>query len=110
MNYWHKGKLTGCEEVKPIKPDDGDREWKLEYYNGTNGGYHEAHIALTVHLDGAINFSEENGEGFIYLYPEQVAHLRRLLNEAVPAMPDAEKDGKTTDRLESGAVVACGSL
>jgi hypothetical protein len=44
------------------------------------GGFHENNIAIDERPDGAIILAETDSEVFIYLYPEQVKHLQRILS------------------------------
>ncbi len=47
-----------------------------------NGGgipYESDSTKIVVGTDGHIHFSEENGEGWIYFYPDQIPHLKKAL-------------------------------
>jgi len=73
---WHRG--IKCTLKKDKRWDgDGDK-YICHYYKGDKQGYHENDVTITVH-DKAIYFSDESAEHFIYLYPEQVKHLKKLL-------------------------------
>ena len=71
-------------------PKDGEvfraKSWRFQMPNGgpikncPGGGEFESNsLEIVVGADGHISFSEVNDEGFIYLYPEQVGHLRKAL-------------------------------
>jgi hypothetical protein len=82
MEHWHVGKKIRLLTIakKDIASDrDVKRKYVSEYYNGTEGGYFSHDIEISVKDDGAIWFSEEDGTGFIYLYPEQAKHLKKIL-------------------------------
>jgi len=43
-------------------------------------GHHENDVLVTRYSDGAISFSEcDSAEDFIYLYPQQIKHLKKIL-------------------------------
>jgi len=45
-----------------------------------HGGHCENDILVTRYSDGAISFSEnDTAEDFIYLYPQQIKHLKKIL-------------------------------
>jgi hypothetical protein len=76
---WHKG--TICKTTKyDTKP--GEKKCiKISYYIGTQHGYHDNDIVVTIKQDGAVSLSDDRVDGgFIYLYPEQVKILIRTLN------------------------------
>jgi hypothetical protein len=55
---------------------------KISYYEGTEHGYNENDIVVSIKKDGAISFNDDRLDGgFIYLYPEQVKHLKNILND-----------------------------
>ena len=39
----------------------------------------EADVRISVLQDGALVLSDQDGESFMYVYPEQLAHLRKAL-------------------------------
>lgn len=82
MRHWHKG--TVVEFIKHKKHHDKDvkKAGTISYYKGDADGYHENDMHFNLYKDGSISFSDENiGESFIYLYPEQVIILKKLLLE-----------------------------
>ncbi len=81
MEHWHKGKIVTLDEIK--KKNFTHRDSKAEFissrYEGTDSGYSESEIKICVGENDSISFSG-NGDGqFIYLYPEQVKHIRTIL-------------------------------
>lgn len=84
MITWHIGKKV---EVVDITEKEKSREFQddlkkaviIEYYNGTEQGYEEHNVDVRIHDNSAVSFSTD--EGFIYLYPEQVVELKKLLME-----------------------------
>ena len=46
----------------------------------TDNGYSENTIYLTKLENGSLYFTDDDSENFIYLYPEQIKHLRKVLN------------------------------
>ncbi len=73
------------QDYSPLQKKDTEndknvkRKYVSEYYDGTEDGYSSHDIKITIKNDGAIYFSKENSEDFIYLYPEQVKHLKKIL-------------------------------
>lgn len=51
------------------------------YYKGTKRGYHENDIGMDLYKDGAVLLWNQSmsSDKSIYLYPEQVQHLRKFL-------------------------------
>jgi hypothetical protein len=83
MNHWHVGiisRLLTIEKKNDESDKDVKRKYLSEYYNGTERGYSSHDIEISLEKDGTIELGEEDGEGFIYLYPEQAKHLKRILN------------------------------
>ncbi len=82
MEHWHVGKMARLLAIAK-KDTENDknvkRKYVSEYYDGTEDGYSSHDIKITIKNDGAIYFSKENSEDFIYLYPEQVKHLKKIL-------------------------------
>ena len=74
---WHKG--IKCTLKKDKKCNRDGSRYVSHYYKGDKLGYHENNVNITVDEDKAISFSSEDAENFIYLYPEQIKHLKRLL-------------------------------
>jgi hypothetical protein len=56
------------------------RRVRFDRYEGTANGHSSHDVLCTLHADGAMHFSEAGGEGFIYLYPDQVEHLKKFLS------------------------------
>ena len=49
------------------------------------GGHEENDILITRYSDGSISFSEaDTAEDFIYLYPQQIKHLKKILSMRPP--------------------------
>jgi hypothetical protein len=64
------------------KNNKGEKEYLSERFEGTKSGTNQHDVKITQCKDGAIYFSEQGGgDGFIYLYPEQVKHLRTILRK-----------------------------
>ena len=55
---------------------------KVSRHDETETGYNDHDIWISLHKDGALSFSEETGEGWMYLYPEQISALRSVLRRA----------------------------
>ena len=78
MNNWHKGKLSQAKSLS-TKPDERIAIHS-EYYEGTENGYQEHNLTMHVLKDGALTISDDAIDGgFVYLYPEQVKHLKKIL-------------------------------
>lgn len=75
--HYVQGVIAKCRTEPAEK--DGKRVAVLEYYKGTGTGTEEHDISVSIKRDGSVSLSEERGEGFIYLYPEQVKMLKKLL-------------------------------
>lgn len=54
------------------------REYVSELYDGTERGYSSNDVKIIIHANGAIYLSGEE-HGGVYLYPEQVKHLKKIL-------------------------------
>jgi len=81
MNHWHIGKIV---ELK--KEDIKDKDeifYIIKYYHGDTAGYHSNDIRIRISKNKGISLSEINGEGFIFLYPEQVKHLIKILTKGM---------------------------
>jgi hypothetical protein len=80
MEHWHVGKKARLLTIaNKESPKDVKRKYVSEYYDGTERGYSSNDIKIIVKNDGAVYFSGDS-EGFIYLYPEQVKHLKKILH------------------------------
>ena len=77
MEHWHKGKIVEFEKQKPLK--DERKRFLSHRYKGTDEGYSENNVVMIKQKDGAICFSGDGDGAFVYLYPEQVRHLREFL-------------------------------
>ncbi len=77
MIIWHVGLKEELMDQGINK--DGDHVYISDRYLGTDCGYEEQTVKIVKTKDGAIFFSDDNGEGLIYLHPEQVEHLRKIL-------------------------------
>jgi hypothetical protein len=49
-----------------------------DFYNSV-----ETEIRVSVGKDGSLHLSDVNGEGMIYLYPDQLGHLKIALEKAM---------------------------
>ena len=83
MDHWYKGKIV---ELTPIPKEkhrrkDSVLEYNSYWYKGDEKGTHDHGIDIYIGPDGHIFFSEETGDSHLYLYPEQVEHLRTILKE-----------------------------
>lgn len=81
MNQWHKGKLIGLSrsEIKDQVHKGSKAEFISYRYSGNDRGYGETSIRISLGKDRSISFSDELGDGFVYLHPEQAKHLKRIL-------------------------------
>ncbi len=72
-----------AECVKDSSLDQGDeRNFMLNYMSeGTRGGRSENNIEVSFGDDGHIHFCGDPEDEQVYLYPEQVKLLRKLLRE-----------------------------
>ena len=43
------------------------------------GGYQDNDVVISRYSDGSIAFSDNGAEDFIYLYPQQIKHLKKIL-------------------------------
>lgn len=83
MITWHIGKKI---EVKEITNEhrkyhkDTKCAFLIEYFNGTEQGYEEHSTEVGFYDDDSISLGRDDGGGsFIYLYPEEVKELKKLL-------------------------------
>lgn len=52
----------------------------ITYFKPTDkGGYFQSDLIVQHLSDGAISIRSKDGSEFIYVYPEQVPHLKRIL-------------------------------
>jgi hypothetical protein len=79
MNHWHKGKMVTLDKVEKHIHEDSKLEFKSKRYEGDENGYSENSIHISLGKDRSICFAGDNDGAFIYLYPEQVKHLRKIL-------------------------------
>ena len=82
MNNWFIGKILNLMRVE--EKDHTHKDSKAEFisyrYQGDGIGYGGSTIKIALGKDGSVSFSDENSDsGFVYLYPEQVRHLKRIL-------------------------------
>jgi len=73
---WYIGKKC---EWQPFFAEDERIGGVSIYYDGDKKGYEKHRVKMERREDGAIILSEESSEFMVYLYPEQVKHLRKLL-------------------------------
>lgn len=59
------------------------KKFVLAYRNSTNGGYNENDIAVARYSDGSLSVA--NGESFVYLYSQQIKHLKKILAMRPPS-------------------------
>ena len=79
---WHKGIVSN---VDAGEAKDGKKRYKISYYEGDENGYQENDIEVEFGKDGSMSFVDYNRDsGSIYLYPEQVIHLRKLMSGKEP--------------------------
>lgn len=75
---WKVGVVWSFTKKKK-RDDDISKECESKLYIGTEKGYSNHDLMFVKKKDGAIFFSESDGDGFIYLYPQQVKHLKQFL-------------------------------
>jgi hypothetical protein len=81
MLQWFIGKILKLERV-PVEEHvhkDSAAEFKSYRYHGDEKGYEDTTVEINFYNDGAVSFSEEGTDKFIYLYSEQVKHLKIIL-------------------------------
>ena len=77
MITWHIGTKSSLSVDRKTKTCI---DYKSEWYNGDKNGTQENYTIISAHSDGALSmYSIGGSEGFVYLYPEQVEHLREIL-------------------------------
>lgn len=80
MITWHIGKKI---EKQIIPARDGEKEVILSsYYEGTEHGHDLHQIEMSINSDGSLVFYNYESGDHIYLYPEQIEHLKELLNSS----------------------------
>jgi len=72
---WHIGKKISLELTNKKR-----NKYISHYFHGTKQGYKEHDITLTFDKDKSLALSSHSSEQFIYLYPEQVEHLRKIIS------------------------------
>ena len=70
-------------ECQPLGNDPQISMRSKRFEGDYDTGWSENIIDMYKGLDGHISFSDRVGEGFIYLYPEQIKHLRTFLRMKV---------------------------
>lgn len=78
---WVMGLVSEMLEL-PLPKDKAHgivRRVRLDRFDGSPTGRSSHDITVTLHADGALTFVEDEGEGFIYLYADQVEYLRTFL-------------------------------
>jgi hypothetical protein len=77
MENWKIGKEVHFERGQTLM----DEKICLvsHYYHGDKRGTSQHDVKMIRYKNGALSISDRNDEGWIYLYPEQVKHLRRVL-------------------------------
>ena len=58
---------------------DVSREFVLRYMGDVENKYSDHDVNISRHADGAMSFSSDHAENFIYLYPQQIKHLKKIL-------------------------------
>lgn len=77
MITWHIGKKI---EKQTIPAKDNEEEVILSsYYEGTERGHNLHQIEMSTGKDGSLIFYDSGSDDYVYLYPEQVEHLKELL-------------------------------
>jgi hypothetical protein len=71
MNTWHVGKKTELTET--------DGKFLSEYYVGDEHGFYRNTVDILTDSDGGISLTDSSYGDNIYLYPEQVEHLKQIL-------------------------------
>ncbi len=79
MRTWEIGERN---EVDLIEDSIDKKVYSFSRYCGDSNGYSTNEIDLCIDpKDKSIFFSSSNGEGFIFLYPEQAKQLKEILNQ-----------------------------
>ena len=72
-------------KLKTLEPAHDEKVSVLSYRRDTDDEddymYKSNEIKISMMKDYALSLSNEGGEGFIYLYPEQVAHLLAFIEQ-----------------------------
>ena len=74
---WHKGKIV--KEIKQKTEENDIVDVVLKYYNGDNSGYTDHDIEVSIGKDGSVHFCGDPEYEQVYLYPEQVKLLFKIL-------------------------------
>ena len=95
MITWHVGKKVEVVQIKN-PPPDVLIEICVSRYEGTKSGYTQYDISMSLKRDGAVTLSDQSIDGaFIYLYPEQVKELKKLLKVKHPIPLRGTVSGQT---------------
>ena len=76
---WKMGKTANVEVGNPAK--DEVAAGIIKYYSGNKNGYSENDIDFHVGKNGFLSLSHPAHDSYIYLYPEQVALLRKIFKK-----------------------------
>ena len=81
------------EEIKSFTKNDGLREGETMAFfskrvvvsdeENEYRSYVSVSIRLSVNKDGSLCLSNQNGEGFIYFYADQLVHLQKAIEVAL---------------------------
>jgi hypothetical protein len=85
---WHKVSVR----QENVISEDSVARYLIKYYEGDERGYHENNIYVEVGADGHISLYDYNSEGSIYLYPEQVDELLKIIKKH--RTPKKKRGGK----------------
>ena len=66
-------------ELSIAEKTDDKIDYLSEWYKGDEHGTQESNIVFTIHTAGAMSILDKNNYEGVYLYPEQVEHLREIL-------------------------------
>lgn len=72
-----KEKITTSLERK--EKHDGSVRFISKRHCETKRGYSDNDVEFMINNDGSISLAADKCEHFIYLYPEQVKHLKKVL-------------------------------
>lgn len=76
MITWHIGTKS---ELSVDKKTDDKIDYRSKWYRGDEHGTQENETIITAHKDGSVSMFELDRDGYVFLYPEQVEHLREIL-------------------------------
>jgi len=74
---WYLGYKDTLKEINEEKC----KCFKSYFYQGDLNGYGDNKIEILLYEDGAMAFSSDGEEHFIYLYPKQINHLKKVLKK-----------------------------